>query len=165
MALGYQKKNKKSGFGLIEIVIGSAIISTAIVALLSTFALYTRYAVLNQNNIQAALLTEEVFEGLKFMRDSGWTKYISPLTSGTAYQLAFSGGLWTATTTPQPYVDGIFLRTVTLDPVYRDGSSDIATSGTLDTAMRKVTVSIAYNQKGATTTTSSVSYIANLFSN
>jgi type II secretory pathway pseudopilin PulG len=164
----FLKKNNifhARGMGLVEIVIGAAIITTTIVALLSTFTMYTKYAIANQKNIQATILMNEGFEAVRFMRDYSWTVYIAPLTTGTQYYLNFNGSLWVATTTPQTYVDGLFLRTFQLDSVYRDTNEDIAASGTLDINTKKVTVSISYVAGHATTTTSSSAYITKLFVN
>lgn len=168
MQQAFQKKIKTyatRGISLVEILVGTAVIVTAIVALLTTFTLFTKYSFDNQHNVQAALLLEEGIEGIKFMRDYGWTKYISPLNTGTTYYFVYNGSLWLATTTVQSYIDGEFLRTFAVDTVYRDGNNDIAVSGTQDNNTKKITVSITYRAGHATTTTSASTYISNLFAN
>ncbi len=154
------------GISLIEVLIASAIILTGVLALSSSFAAYVKFAYLNQKNIQAAYLAEEGLEAVTLLRDKSWSTYISPLTVETTYYLAWNAtsSVWLATTTTQ-YIDSEFLRSFVLSAVYRDGSDKIASSGTLDTNTKKVTVSVAYFQGHSTTTTSIATYITNLEAN
>ena len=161
-------KNKRSpaqaGMGLIEIIIGSAIILSAILAANTTYTTYTQYALANEKNVQAAYLLEEGVEVTYFLRDKSWTANIASLSPATAYYLNFIGGTWATTTTPV-YVDGQFLRKINVALVNRDSNDDIAGAGTNDPNTRKITVSIDYFQGHATTTKSLSTYITNIYNN
>jgi len=155
-----------AGFALVEIVIGSAIIVSAVLSLITVYNTYLLHGLSNSKNIQAGLLLEEGIEAVKFLRDRGWTVYIQPLTSNNAYRLVWSSGTWTSSSASQPYIDNIFDRTFILEDVRRDGSDRIASSGTLDPDTKKLTVTVAYRAAGTATTTKTMStYITNLFDN
>lgn len=154
------------GMSLIEVVIGSTIIVTGIVALSSTFAYYVKFALGNENNIQASYLAEEGLEAVTFLRELSWATNIQPLSTTTPYYLAWDSttSLWKATTTPQ-YVDGKFLRQITIADVKRDVNDKIATVGTYDPHTKQIFVSVQYYQGHATSTQSLSTYITNLKSN
>lgn len=151
----------KKGLALVEILIGSAIISVGILAVISSYNTYLNYALSNQKNIQAAYLLEEGMEVMRFMRDKGWTNNISKLSTTTVYYLTFSGGSW-ATTTTKTYIDSEFERGITITDVKRDANDDIASSGTYDPNTKKVTATVSYWQGHATTTKTLSTYIANI---
>jgi Tfp pilus assembly protein PilV len=149
---------------LLEIVIGAAIITVGILAVTTAYATYVQYAYANEHNTEAAYLLEEGQETAQFWRDSGWTANIATLSTTTTYYLSWTAGTWKATTTPQ-YVDGIFLRSMSVADVTRDGSDDIASSGTYDANTKNVTVSVSYLAGHATTTQSISAYLTNLYAN
>jgi len=162
------KKNKNyygsRGMGLVEIIVGSAIVLMVITATVAAYNTYINYALANQNNIPANYLLEEGIEVATYLRDKGWDANIGTLTSGTTYYITFNGSTWLTTTTLQ-YVDNTFLRTLVLGNVNRDGSDDIATSGTLDPNIKKVTVTVSYGQGHSTTTKSLSTYITDIYDN
>lgn len=152
---------QKKGFGLLEILIGSAIIVTGILALSEGYTLYMKYALANEKNIQAAYLAEEGLEAMTFLRDWGWTAKIKPLSTTTAYQLYWNGSYWTTVMTNQ-YVDGLFLREIRIADVARDSNGNIAASGTYDPNTKLITVTLSYVQGRSTTTKSISTYITNI---
>ncbi|MBX4198176.1 hypothetical protein KW782_02455 [Candidatus Parcubacteria bacterium] len=152
---------RKKGVGLVEIIIGSAIIVTGVLALSEGYAQYVKFALANEKNIQAAYLAEEAIEVVTQLRDFGWTRNIGSLATSTTHYLSWTGSVWATTTVPE-YVDGIFLREIHLADVYRDGSDRITNTGTLDPNSRFLTVTISYPQAHATTTKSISTYISNL---
>jgi Tfp pilus assembly protein PilV len=152
---------QKKGFGLIEILVGSAIIVTGILALSEGYVQYMKFALANEKNIQAAYLAEEGLEAMTYLRDWGWTAKIKPLSTTTPYQLYWTGSYWTTVTTNQ-YVDGIFLREITIADVKRDGNGKIATTGTYDPNTKLVTATLSYVQGHATTSKSISTYISNI---
>ncbi len=156
-------RTRTKGFGLIEVVIGSAIITIGILGVITGFTTYVRYALSNERNIQAAYLLEEGVEAVTFLRDKGWTTYITPLTASTTYYLAYNGSYWTATTTKQ-YVEE-FVRSFVITAVTRDANDKIAASGTNDPNTKKVTVTLQYHQGSSTTTKSISTYITNMYEN
>lgn len=152
------------GFGLIEIIIGSAIMSVGMLMVVSSYTFYVRYALSNQYNIQVAYILEEGVESMRFLRDTSWSKNIGVLSTTTPYYLAFTGGYWATSTTPQ-YVDGKFLRSIAVSDVKRDANDKIASSGTYDPATKLVTVNVSFADRGATTTKTLSAYITDLYAN
>lgn len=157
----FPKKNKRLGFALVEILVACSIISVALVALVSSVYAATELSRRSVENIQAGFLLEEGAEVTKIIRDNGWSG-ISSLTIGTNYYPTFSSNIWSLSTTPNTL--GIFTRTVVIDNVYRDLNDDIASSGTLDTGMRKVTETITWNNEKGLQTKTLTFYIGDLFS-
>lgn len=151
---------------LVEILVASAMLT---LVLLSVDLYYKKVLDVSENttrHIQSGFLLEEGIEALKLLRDQSWNTKIAALTVGTTYYLSWTGTTWSAVTTTQR-VENIFYRTFVLSDVYRDGSDNIASSGTLDPGTKKVSMSVAWRYQGgnATTTESAETYITNLFSN
>ena len=115
---------------------------------------------------KGAYLAEEGIEAVKIIRDTGWSN-ITNLTDNTNYYLYFdtsssTNNIWKATSTAS-LVDSIFTRIFTLNPVYRDTDGRVVQSGgTLDLHTKKITVSISWKSKIATTTKSLSTYIADI---
>ena len=152
---------KNQGFGLIEIIIGAAIISVGIIAVSTSYTIYVQYAFSNERNVEATYVIEEGLEAMRFLRDKGWSTNIATLSTSIPYYLTFNGSYWATTTIPQ-YVDGQFLRSIDLDDVNRDANDQIAVSGTLDPNTKKITSTVSYFQGHATTTQSISTYISNI---
>ena len=157
----YFYKNKKSGFALVEILVACTIISVALIALITSVQAATELSRRSVENIQVSFLLEEGAEVTKIIRDNGWSG-ISSLTIGTTYYPTFSSNTWSLSTTSNTV--GIFTRSVIFDNVYRDVNDDIASSGTLDTGMRKVTETITWNNEKGVQTKTLTFYIGDLFS-
>lgn len=155
---------QSKGFGLIEVVIGAAIITVFLAAAINVFATSHRLESELISKIEAQYLAEEGIEVARFLRDSSWSASVTPLTLGTGYYLDFNGLIWRTASTPS-LVGGVFERKITFLTGYRDGNNDIAESGTVDDDLRKVVVSVAWPVRGSTTTLSLVTYLTNLFDN
>jgi len=155
-------KSKSKGFGLIEIIIGSAILTISLIAI-STY--FQKSLQLNQDSgktVQASFLLEEGIETVKFFRNISWQN-ISGLTAGTSYYLQFDGTKW-ATTSSNVFVDGVFERKFAIDNVSRDVNDDIVSSGgTNDADTKKATVLVSWLTRSGTTTKSISTYITNIF--
>ncbi len=149
---------------LVEIVVGASIIAVIAWAATSTYSTYISYALANQKNIQASYLIEEGQEVFSYFRNESWSGNIAPLSTTTTYYVSWIGTDWIATTTPQ-YIDGEFLRSITIGDVKRDGSDRISNSGTNDTNARKITSTVSYWQGHSTTTRSISTYITNIYAN
>lgn len=159
------RANKK-GFGMLEIVIGTALIFISMFGLVAVSGAAFKAAGNTTRNIQTAFLLEEGLEAMRFLRDSGWNVNIVPLSTGALYYLNFSGGEWEATSSPIFEIDGVFERTFVLGNVYRNTEDDIVSSGgTLDANTKKITFSVSWSLRGATTTKTLSTYIANLYNN
>ena len=137
-----------NGFGLLEIIVAVAIISGSLFALaeVSTLAVrITQAALVGQ---QAIFLAEEGLENARFARDSSW-----------ATLLASSG----------VEIIDTFTRATALENVYRrDADDDIIPANssdpkTLDPNTKKVTVTISWEGRKGTASTSLAAYLTNLF--
>ena len=151
----------KSGFGLLEVLVGLAILSVSFFALLTVSRGILVSSRETTRNLQASFLLEEGIEALRFIRDQGWTTYITPL-SGTS-SLAFNAESGWSTTAPPEVIDVIFLREFGVYDVYRDGDDDIADSGTLDTNTKKFSVAVSWQGPNGTTTRMVSTYLTNYF--
>ncbi len=154
------------GFSLVEVVVGSAVLGVVFVSLISIYGTYIRASTQNASTIKMTYLAEEGVEAVRTLRDRGFASNINGLTASTTYYLNFSGGFWVSTTTPE-IIDTSYYRSFVLFSVYRDGNSDIVTTGgTLDPDTRKVVVTVSYTPGVAATTTKSLSaYLTNIFKN
>lgn len=150
------------GFGLIEIIVGSTILT---VSLIATSSYFQKSLQLNQDSgktVQASFLLEEGIEVVKFFRDTSWQN-ISGLTAGASYYLRFDGTKW-ATTSSNVFVDNVFERKLVINNVSRGAGDDIVSSGgTNDANTKKATISVSWLGRSGTTTKSISTYIANIF--
>ena len=135
-----QKKNERA-FSLVEVLVASAILLTIVVGVFGALRLFAQVSAQDAERTQAALLAGEASEALQLMRDDGWAENIAPLSLDTTYYLAWEDDSYVATTTPV-VIDGRFLRTVTFEAVERNGSDQIAESGTVDQGTRRVHVEV-----------------------
>lgn len=158
-----QIKDKK-GVGLVEVIIGIAIIVGSVLASFLYFSLANRIAKQSAETVQGALLVEEGMEAVRVLRDRGFSEQIDSLSEDTDYYLFFSDGTWNATTTAQA-VGSIFIRTFRLEGVMRDGNDDIVVSGgSVDPDTKEVTVNVSWSDEaGDTKTLEASAYITNAF--
>ena len=155
----------KKGFGLVEIVISVAIMTTVFSAF---FFFYRQALILSQRTtvlVQTNMLLVEGVEVVKFLRDESWSANLATLATSTSHYLLFTSGDWEVAATSSAPIDGIYTRYFELEDVYRDGNDDIATVGTYDDGTLKVTMYVEAMEKGATSTESVVTYITDIFEN
>ena len=157
------------GIGIIEILVGSAIISLVLFSIVVAFHLYIQAGLKNTEKIQAAYLLEEGIEAVRFIRDNSWSIYIDPLSTTTQYRLYFNGAFWEITATGQPLIDGVFDRILTIEDVYRrDLDSDIVAStspdaNTFDPNTKYITVNVSWAEGISTSTMEMQTYFTNIF--
>ena len=164
--MSYSKKKNYikyiQGFSLIEVLIAVSVLGVLAVVLMSS----TNKGIIlsNQalNEVQAGFLLDEGAEAVKSLRDTNWTN-ISGVTDNTNYYLSFNNttNLWSLSVTPST-IDS-FTRTVVFSPVYRDVNDDIASSGTLDSGTKKVTITTFWSSNGNSISKSIPFYISNIF--
>lgn len=158
------KVNSKAGLTLVEVVIASAIILTAVLALLAVHNLYLRVAFSNASAVKGAYLLEEGLEAVRYLRDRSWDEYIATLSTNTSYGIVFVEEEWQATTT-DTYIDN-FERTIILEDVMRNAEGDIVEEGgALDPNTLKVTGVVSWSSGTGTTTKSIATYLTNLYGN
>ena len=157
----FTKKQSSAGSGLIEVMIGIAVLTTVVIGVVSSFQYMVRTSAETAHATQAQFLLEEGLEAMRIRRDDAWSN-LSSLTPGTWYTLFWNGTTWT-TSAGTISIDGIFDRRVKIDTVRRDGDDDIAASGTLDPNTYKVTASVSWNTGTASTTRTLSTYLTNIF--
>lgn len=158
--------HKRDGFGLIETVVGAAIISMVLFGLSQIGQLTFRLTDEANFKIRASYLAEEGLEIVRIKRDSGWSGNIAPLILDADYFFTFVGGQWQLGLTPVLPVDNVFARRVRFSAVYRDADDAIiASGGTLDPNAKKVTAEVWWSNRANTSTTSISTYLTNLFNN
>lgn len=155
---------RQTGFSLIEVAITVSLFTLIILALSSTFAFAVKSGSENVTKAKATLLAEEGLEAMRFLRDASWSSNIAARTAGSPYYLSWNNG-W-AISSENIFIDSLFERRVAVADVYRDGAQNIvASGGSLDPNIRKVTVEVSWHSHGATTTRSVSTYLANVFNN
>lgn len=162
----YNRGMDSRGFGLIEIVIVTAVVTVALFAFSQAGVLALRLLRNEKENLEAALLAQEALEAVRSVRDESWTNNIDPLINGTSYYPTVVNNKWSLVAIPQGFINGKYLRYVRLDQVFRDGSDHIAPSGTLDINTRRVSARVEWRKNvttpvAATTTSELVTYITN----
>ena len=146
-----------SGFGLIEVVVVTAIASAVLAAFLQVGILSIRLLRAERERLEATMIAQEGMEAVRSIRDESWTNNITPLVNGTIYYPSIINSKWTLSTSGSGLVNNIYTRQVVFDQVSRDSNDNIASSGTADTGTRKVTVTVLWGNLQ----TQIVSYIAN----
>jgi len=152
----------KKGFTIIEVVLAAALLSSFFMSIALYYVRALHVTEQTTHYIQSSFILEEGIEALKGQRDLGWSANIASLANGTTYYLYWSGTNWTTTTTPYK-IENYYDRSFVLSAVNRDASDNISSSGTLDTGIRKITMTVSWYGKSGTTTRSVEAYIANLF--
>ena len=128
------KLHNQNGQSLLELLIAMAIF-VLVVSSIMFLVLDTHTANrLGGEHTKAALMTQEGYEGVMSIRNSGWRN----LTDGD-FGLDASSGQWELQGAPN-IIDNRYVRKVTIGPVNRDGTGAIVeTGGTVDFDTKKVT--------------------------
>lgn len=165
----YEKRNSSlvirhssltNGFGLIEIVIVTAIITTALFAFSQAGILAVKLLRSEKENLEAALLAQETLEAVRSVRDESWTNNIAPLSNGAPYVPIAENSKWKLVASSSPAaINGKYVRSVVFDEVRRDGQDQISSSGTVDSGTRRVTARVEWRKGLATTTAELITYI------
>ncbi len=148
------------GFALIEVLIAVTIASGAMIVIVAAANKSLVFSRTTLRNYQASLATEETIEAVKSVRASGWSN-ISSLSTGQNYGITWGGSNWQISGTPQTTSLG-FTRTIILEDVYRDSGDDIASSGTLDSGTKKVTVTVTWTDRTSNKSQTVEFYIADI---
>ena len=155
---------KQSGFGLVEMLVGAAVLSVSLLGISSFFQKTLEVSSLTQSAVQGDYLLEEGIEVVKLLRDAGYANNIAKLSTTTPTYLVWNGTNW-ATSTTNTFIDGRFERSILAGEVARDVNGDITTFGTFDPNTKLITVTVAWQARGATTTKTIQTYITNIFNN
>jgi Tfp pilus assembly protein PilV len=158
-------RSGEQGFSLVEILVASSILMVSLLSVIMVAGQALSISHRSVNTYVASTLLEEGAEVMRIRRDGAWTN-ISSLTAGTTYYPKFdtSTNTWSLTTTSSDGVVGIYTRSVVITAVTRDGSSNIASSGTADTGTKLVTVTVSWQENtGATISKSLQLYVSDIF--
>ncbi len=134
-------------FGLIEIIIATAIVSATLAGFLQVSILSVRLLRAEQYNLEAVLLAQEGMEAVRSVRDESWTNNIVPLVYGTIYYPVIVNSKWTMSTSNPGLFNNRYTRQIVFSQVFRNGTDDIASSGTPDDGTRKITVTVSWEGK------------------
>ena len=157
-------KNTK-GFGLIEILIVVGIMGIAFVGLVAFLINSSGIIFRVTRNTEAVALAEEGIEGVRSLRDDGWTTNITTLTENATYYPVISANEWTLTNTNTGTVNNLYTRTVVIAGVNRDVNDDIAVAGTDDPNTKEVTVKVTWKEGQDVQDVTIVTYITNFLAN
>ncbi|MCI0619940.1 hypothetical protein L0Y40_02835 [Candidatus Wolfebacteria bacterium] len=136
------KQTPQYGVGLIEVVVGVAVVVIVLLGLVGAYVTFVRTARHNTELLKATYLLQEGIEAVRIIRDNGWSN-IDALANTTTYYLAFDEGTWVATTTPE--VIGSFTRSILLSEVRRNNATfDIEPTGNLDDRSRALSVTVSW---------------------
>lgn len=157
-------RQTEAGFSLVEIIVASAIISLSLVSIIQIAGQSLVFSRQSTNVYVAGTSLEEGVEAMRTIRDSGWGN-ISSLTSGTNYYLIFNNTTNTWALSNVATSTGVYTRTVTVAPAYRDTSYNLTTTpGTLDTNSKLVTVTVSWFESTGQITKKLSFYLSNIFS-
>lgn len=157
---------KKLGFSLVEIVVAISIAVMFFLAIYEMILFASKITANNLRRVEAVNFAQEGIEAIRTIRDNSWSANLSGIASDTNYYLAISGGKWTISQTPAPFLDNIFTRTIKFYGVNRDGSGNIVTSGgTADAKTKKVVSTVSWTERGQSYNVSLETYITNFLSN
>ncbi len=144
----------KHGFGLIEIIIVTAIVSGALFMFSQVGAFALKVLRHEKENLEMSLLAEDGIEAMRALRDESWANNIDAHDEGTDHYISLESGKWKIGDTAVPPV-GQYSRFVVIEPVLRNAQDKISASGTADPGTRKVAVRVTKD----TRTVSLVSYL------
>lgn len=165
-----RNKNFKTGFGLIEIVVATALISGSLFALALISQIATRASSEGISGLKGTYLAEEAMEAVRSIRDDGWTVNIKPLFLDEIYYPSFSFSKWSLSTTSPGLIDG-YDRQVIFEEVWRRSADDnIIPAESVedkyidpDTLKLRITVSWPKAGQDATSSVQLINYLANVF--
>lgn len=140
--------NKNQGFSLIEITVSLFIITATFLGLYQVFISSISSLTKSEVNSRAYFLAQDAMEAVKNIRDRKWDE-IENLNLEQAYYPEHQGSEWQLASGSET-IDS-YARSIIFENVLRNESGEIVkTSGpgiTIDTNMRKATVTVAWTGK------------------
>lgn len=136
----------QTGFGLIEIVIVTALVTVALFGFLQAGIASVKLLRNERESLEGYLLAKEAMEAVRSVRDESWTS-ISSLNNGVNYYPVVENSKWKLSQTSPGFINGRYDRYVIFDQVLRDGQDKISSSGNVDVNTRKVTARATINAK------------------
>ncbi len=104
---------------------------------------------------------------MRYFRDHSWTN-ISSLSTSQDYYLVFTQGnpaSWATSTIASAPIGGVYTRKVNVFDVYRSSSTDdiVSSGGVVDSNIRRIRVTISWQDQRGTRNFFVETYLANLF--
>ncbi len=162
------KQKKEKGMSLVEVIIASAIVLSALISIMGVYSAMATLSLRNTDSIQATFLAEEGVEIVRILRDKSWSN-IASTTNYATYSFYWNNASSTWVSTTTIIKTDMFQRTAVYSPVYRDTNFNITTSSsspaTLDPNSRKISITISWPSSNGTSTKVLDSYMFNTFNN
>lgn len=132
----------KKAFTLVEVVLAIAIFTlfASAVVLVSVDTINRDTKVELEN--EALSYAQEGLEAARAIRSEDYWALITG-----DWGLDFTADTWSLAAAPES-IDGFYERTLTIEDVYRDGSGNIASTGTLDPNTKKITSTVEWSWRG-----------------
>ncbi|MFA5954427.1 MAG: type II secretion system protein [Patescibacteria group bacterium] len=158
------------GFGMIELLAAMALAIFIIPGMLQFSFSMTRIINGQERRVEAAYLAEEGIEAVRTMRDRSWSTTIAGLTLNTDYYPTIQSNVWSLSLTDPGVLLGRYTRTVKLQSVNRDTSSDIvvppAVGGVEDAETRFVSSTVSWTEPGGAVRSLTLqAYLTNFLAN
>ena len=159
-----QLQSCNKGISIIEILISSFVIGSALVSILGLAAFSLTQSLIIKQTAVATALAQDLMEATRNFRDNTtWnTNGLGTLGLGVAYyaQKSSSPVQWQMIQGTET-VNG-FSRNVTLGLLARDGNSNIVLSGGVtDPNAKKITVSVLWSERGRNHQVQLIDYVTN----
>ncbi len=157
----FSLKNKSFGFGLLEVVIASAIITVSLGVLILSFV---NTLAMEENSLrrnQAAFLAEEAVEILRYLRSESWENVNTP----GVYQAVCQLSECFLVPDNNLLINDIFYRVINIQPAYRNQNNQLSDSGVLEEEAIFVEVSVSWSGRGGMRTEILKTYLTDIFDN
>jgi type II secretory pathway pseudopilin PulG len=160
----YFLNSHRKGVGLVEIIIGTTILSLVLFAFTSSLSLYSQASMDATKRVQALFLAEEGLEVVRERRDASWVSFAAVSVNvphGISFSTATSS--WSFVSTPD--TTGVFTRSITFRDVFRDANGRIVsgTGGTHDPRTRRVEAVVSWSGARGVQSVRLESILANTF--
>jgi len=153
---------KNKGISLLEVVIGTSILLSVMLAMMGAYSVFLRVTLQNTAKLQATLLLEEGVEVVRLLRDQSWNNTFGDWNTGTTYGVLKGESSWSVVP-GSLYVNEDFERSFEVFNVMRDGNDEVSVTGTLDANTKMVVFSVSWATRLGTTTKQMTSYFTNIF--
>ncbi len=136
------------GFGLIEIVVVTAIVTAVFAAFAQTSVGALRLLQNEKENLEASLLAQEALEAVRIVRDESWSAHIAPRARDVPHYIRFENGKWNISETSPGSIQEKYAREIIFSDTLRDSQDRIvASGGVLDPNTRRVTARVSWGEK------------------
>ncbi len=161
-----RRAHKHKGFALVEVVVALGIAATFFFSMMQFVNTSARVMRSERYARGAGLLAAEAEDGIRFLRDAGWTSNIVPVPSETTYYITQSGNTMTLSPSNPGLLNNLYTRTVVFHQVLRDaGGNVVQVGGSADANSRRITVVVSWSAYNAQQSITSDFYVNNTLRN